>query len=834
MEDTDSKESHSLLESATPQLTVAELARACLGSFQKCLNKAAELHPRESTLVENQIARFSVWTASIGVFAPSRASLDHRLREALDVQDAVGGILEAIELRAQSCLHTLDSLGRPMSEAPLEAVDPKFNDALEGISQDISLLHRLSNTIRRASKDIHKQKAANSFHFKDEDGNDVERFLEKTFLYQVRDRFPGVSETIRLRLARAMLLRWKRILYRRSRYKTQPTRTLAQPGQPLVSMPRVQIKAKNNLNEANEETQGLQTKGRKENATKSVVRSMAITATTLAPDHFKKASAPSVVSMSKTVALSKHDDLRFPPAPHGVIKRRFKQFKMQRDADLTRVIKDIETKASKAEEVLQDVGKRIGKSVTRSIADAKAAHKETLRNDWESFFKAAGEVSCPFCLCMLPVSEVADDKKWREHVKGDLDPYICLFEACDSGDELYTHSHAWLKHMREHTLSWKCKSKSHKLFTALSRDEYLAHMREVHSGKFSDAQLGVLADRNARIAGSLFESCPLCGATDFNGLMEDHIVGHMRLLALKSLPPSYEEVEGSDDDLESRDSSSSSSASRSRSTLKNLNFSDEEHETGSDGLTSWNQRTRSQSTSDEESKRRPVPDPLPDPSSKSQRLDDPDCAICHSPVALACDCESKALDAAINQLYPEVMRPKYERIRKWVRAKSVQVVFRQYTQHAAVQQELLGNRPPPGLFDEKHSFYQRFGRSAVEQEEGHTKTHTLDPQEEDNTRQELQEESRQEVSGPSTTAPISETKEHFENNALWQGCVQGFPPILEYYFAQVQMSVPPDDDPAVRDPPISLIAKRRWKGGKVHIVDADGKAGPSETLEESE
>lgn len=103
MEDTDSKESHSLLESAAPQLTVAELARACLGSFQKCLDRAAEIHPRETTLVEDQIARFSVWTANSGAFAPSRASLDHRLREAPDVQDAVGGLLEAIELRAQSC-----------------------------------------------------------------------------------------------------------------------------------------------------------------------------------------------------------------------------------------------------------------------------------------------------------------------------------------------------------------------------------------------------------------------------------------------------------------------------------------------------------------------------------------------------------------------------------------------------------------------------------------------------------------------------------------------------------------------------------------------------------
>lgn len=105
MEAFEKNEQSALTETTPASSTIADLARSCLGRFQKCLNKAADVHPRELTLVENQVARFSVWAANIGVFAPGRGSLDHRLREAPDVQDAVGGLLEALGLRALSCVY---------------------------------------------------------------------------------------------------------------------------------------------------------------------------------------------------------------------------------------------------------------------------------------------------------------------------------------------------------------------------------------------------------------------------------------------------------------------------------------------------------------------------------------------------------------------------------------------------------------------------------------------------------------------------------------------------------------------------------------------------------
>lgn len=83
-------------------------------------------------------------------------------------------------------------------------------------------------------------------------------------------------------------------------------------------------------------------------ASSHVAKSIAKSATTLAPQSFQRATAPSVVSQSKTIALGSHQDLSFPPAP---------------------------------------------------------AH--TL---------AATEVICPFCLLILPIQEVVNEKRWKSEI----------------------------------------------------------------------------------------------------------------------------------------------------------------------------------------------------------------------------------------------------------------------------------------------------------------------------------------------------------------------------------------------------------------------------------
>jgi hypothetical protein len=89
---------------------------------------------------------------------------------------------------------------------------------------------------------------------------------------------------------------------------------------------------------------------------------------------------------------------------------------------------------------------------------------------------------------------------------------------------------------QEHMLQWRCAAKSHQPETFHTREEFEFHMDQCHKGTFTVQQLPLLAERSARPIGPTFPSCPLCGETEAKGQLEDHVVGHLRFLALKSLP----------------------------------------------------------------------------------------------------------------------------------------------------------------------------------------------------------------------------------------------------------------------------------------------------------
>ncbi|EED14223.1 hypothetical protein TSTA_104390 [Talaromyces stipitatus ATCC 10500] len=64
---------------------------------------------------------------------------------------------------------------------------------IEGLGKQITLLHRLSDTIREASSKIQNVKDAKTFKILDK-GNDVEPLQEVIFTNTVRDKFPSIEE----------------------------------------------------------------------------------------------------------------------------------------------------------------------------------------------------------------------------------------------------------------------------------------------------------------------------------------------------------------------------------------------------------------------------------------------------------------------------------------------------------------------------------------------------------------------------------------------------------------------------------------------------------------
>ncbi|KAI0405375.1 hypothetical protein F4802DRAFT_180093 [Xylaria palmicola] len=795
-----------------PAPTVTSRAESCAESFHQCLEQAATIHSRELSLVEDQLARFSLWCSNIRVFALARGSLDHRLREAPDVQDAIAGVLEALGYRVQGCLLILQSLGPKKATTSSSTLDRRLDEALRGIASEISLLHRFSNTIRRASKETQNQKAAREFAIKDDEGNDVEPFLHALFMNHIRDRFPGASDVIRQRLASTMVQRRKRILYRRTRYgKTKdPIRPQEVPS-PL-SKPRPE--ARSTIDQPEVGSKHVLAM----RPAQSNTRSIALTATTLTPDSFQRVSGPSVASASKSVALSDHEDLRFPPAPCGSIRRRYNKMKRKRRKALWNKLDLLPTRAPEG-----------------SPSATQAGYEENLAGDWDKCLQATPEVICPFCFCALPVRDVVDDKKWKLHVMKDLDPYVCMFEECDSPDELYSHSNQWLKHMRGHSLRWRCTIKSHGEFVCRTKDEYVAHMKTAHAGKFTDAQLGVLANRNGRTAGPMFESCPLCGADEANGNIEEHLVGHLRFLALKSLP-SYEEAMENPDEVDGEESSATTSSQKTRSTIKNARAEasraiDSHEEPPSykylrstkydmcggfrnymdmlpfpQGLQTRFEPPPVSAPQTEDTSADFVDDRLFDevpsgewrifewghiPNAQGLPLEkgdpvvlafrrkmkrrvirmDPDCAICHTPYTGECDCEARDLERAVMQAEHRVMAPQYNELRTWVRRHAQTSVLNRYKASLEQRNNFSGVSEP--------------GKMEEAGEKAETEHRAL---------------SQQDV------------------NTAWSNAVQQYPETLGYFFGLAEFSLPAEDDPGVQVPPLSTLQGLSRKDRRRNVV----------------
>ncbi|KAJ4009397.1 hypothetical protein NW766_008514 [Fusarium irregulare] len=416
--------------------------------------------------------------------------------------------------------------------------------------------------------------------------------------------------------------------------------------------------------------------------------------------------------------------------------------------------------------------------------------KLELAEAWNSCIEAVPEVTCPYCFHVLPIRDVIDDKKWKMHVKDDLDPYVCLFEECESPGHLYSHSGQWMKHMRDHTLRWRCKSKTHGEFIASTKADYIQHMNTCHPGKFKDAQLAVLADRGALTGGPLFTACPLCGVDKTDRSMESHVVSHMRLLALKSLPATLDDADELDEAEEQHDSGDTSRA-QSRSTIKRAL-----EETGSlsppvadeawDESHEREDHVFGQSSPASEYR---LLDHLPDPYSYDQDdpvlqpfiqrvLDnegptgnqnpnaensegqpsvrgirmDPDCAICHGPASMACECEAKGLDIAVKQAEERMMMSIYKEIRGWVKV------------HA---QDYMN---------------QRARCSDSNCENGKDRQQNIPEQASGDEGQ---------LEGPSIDVDLLET--------------------TEYYYGLVELTLPAEDEPAVRNPPLGKVPSKDWK-----------------------
>ncbi|KAI9682813.1 MAG: hypothetical protein M1822_006303 [Bathelium mastoideum] len=186
---------------------------------------------------------------------------------------------------------------------------------------------------------------------------------------------------------------------------------------------------------------------------------------------------------------------------------------------------------------------------------------------------------CPYCFDELEVDEVRDKRKWRKHIKKDLEPYNCFYPECQSYLNMFSTEGQWLNHVRtKHApVKWICPLRSHRDSFAFDNEEhFLAHMKNDHRGAYPESQLATLSRRSCRSDPSaLFDRCilgcsqgavsagPELGKTRID-LLARHIANHLLSLAMESLPLRAD-LKGSDTgDFETEDSDESRPMPRRR------------------------------------------------------------------------------------------------------------------------------------------------------------------------------------------------------------------------------------------------------------------------------
>ncbi|UNI24640.1 hypothetical protein JDV02_010373 [Purpureocillium takamizusanense] len=529
---------------SSPDAVIALSAGKCIASFERCKESATVVDAQRQSSIEDQLARFSIWAFNMGVFAKPKLSLDHRLREAIGLRATIVGLLGVL-----NDLVVQPDLGDPLLQIPdrnQRLAGGDFERLLLEIASELTFLHDLSNTIRQAGRKAQEAKAPKDFVIKDVHGNELEVPLMDAYAGNILDRFPDCSEVIRRRLAKTMVLRRKLILYRRFRYSGNPIKPAEPVTKPTIQPPRDQAPVANPRRPMRdsdpEATTNVNFKVAESIAQSTAMRS----ATTLAMPAFREAQAPTVVSRSRTVAISSHEPLIFPPPPSKHIRNRYKLFKLKQEEKLEYRLGQITaryTEDPKGEENATEGLKNL-------LANEQQQNQRELKILWEDCKQSVVEVVCPFCLCILTSADLKQEEVWREHVKNDLDAYVCLFEECDQPDKIWARSEAWLNHMKQHTLRWKCPAKEHRDQHFETQEAFRTHLIEGHRKPYSDAELAMLVDRSRKATGPLFTSCPLCGKTveKVHGILEQHIAGHLRSLALKSLPPDYDDEDDEDED----------------------------------------------------------------------------------------------------------------------------------------------------------------------------------------------------------------------------------------------------------------------------------------------
>lgn len=187
-------------------------------------------------------------------------------------------------------------------------------ELVQSIHVTIDWLHRLSNLVRKASFGSQNQRAAR-FPLEDEAGNDITECLTDMFKHLITRECCDISDQILNRLAQTMIIRRRRVLYRRSRQKRWILQQEAY--RPRHLDPPVQLSPLQEEKESGEDQKNSEVMKEIEFEPESRVQAApsALTVTTLDQQKYRKLAAPSQISRATTAPFQHNEKLLVPLRP---------------------------------------------------------------------------------------------------------------------------------------------------------------------------------------------------------------------------------------------------------------------------------------------------------------------------------------------------------------------------------------------------------------------------------------------------------------------------------------------------------------------------------------
>jgi hypothetical protein len=170
---------------------------------------------------------------------------------------------------------------------------------------------------------------------------------------------------------------------------------------------------------------------------------------------------------------------------------------------------------------------------------------------------------------------------------------------------------------------------------------------------------------------------------------------------------------------------------------------------------------------------------------------DPDCAVCHSPAPLACECEARGLETAVKQAEERMMARIYRDIRVWAAGHANDLIHKHFEEY------LDKTLDPDNSMQEQEQKVERQETSKHHEQAHQEQGHQEKKREEKVHKQGYQEKDHIYLERPEQVQQHSQR----DINEAWQAALQGFPKAIEYYFSTIELTFPADDEVAVRDPP---------------------------------